>query len=184
MKADLDIGSLIYIILTIVFIIAGAVGKKKKPAPSARQAGTSEPRDTGSGIRFEDIMRELNPVPIPVNEPEFIFGSEKTVEDSPVIDTVPEPYAVEDTIPADTQPIDNTRNYRELAKSSLDTVSSNEGSSVFGYAKAADAGQDYDPDDITNPQKEDLELVLADINESFDAREAFIYSEIFKRKDF
>jgi hypothetical protein len=184
MKADLDIGNLIYIILTVVFIIAGAVGKKKKPAPAARQAGTSEPAESDSRIRFEDIMRELNPVPVPVNEPEFIFGSEKTVEDGPVIDSVPEPYAAEDTIPADTQPIDNARDYREEARSSLDMVSSKEGVSVFGNSKYAEADKDYDPDDITNPPQEDMELVLTDINESFDAREAFIYSEIFKRKEF
>jgi len=42
MKMDFDIGNMFYIILTLIIIIAGAFGKKKKPVHSPAASETPE----------------------------------------------------------------------------------------------------------------------------------------------
>ncbi len=174
MKADLDIGSLIYVLLTVVFLVVGAVGKKKKPAPERKPELQDEPQ---SGISFDAIMRELNPLPVAPQETEYSFSPETTVEDGPAIDTVPGQYSPVDTIPEETVPVDNTFSYTSYTLSELDSSSAKEGTSVFASKTGAFGIPGEDPEEADG-------AFAAEISSDFDARKAFVYSEIFKPKYF
>lgn len=187
MKADFDIGNLLYVVLTIVFLIFGALGKKKKPAPKV----ADEPQDTStadSNIKFqlEDLFKELNPVPEIEKEPEYDYAREGSVEDDIPIDTVPLVSETPvDTVPEYVQPIDSNINYNDQAQSSLDTAGMEEGTPDFDYSRENRLFQNGDltiegASSENGSEQGELEAVVDD----FDPRSAFIYSEIFKRKEF
>jgi hypothetical protein len=188
MKADFDIGNLVYVILTIVFLAFGALGKKKKkPVPQVSE----EPQDTDINpdsikYQFQELFRELNPTAEILKEQEYSFTPKDTVEDGPPLDVVPEfsPEAVVDVIPPVDQPLDSNINYNDQAQSSLDTAGMDEGEPDFDYEKDHNSlvynkiTKEYDSVMMEH------EMELEGIVEGFDPKTAFVYSEIFKRKDF
>jgi hypothetical protein len=187
MKADFDIGNLVYVILTIVFLVIGAVGKKKKPLPgvSAKpQDSQEEPENLKT--QFQELFREFNPGLEILKEPEFSFTPKSTVEDGPGLDVMPEysTETIEDIIPPVSQPIDSNINYNDQAQSSLDTAGMDEGVHAFDYEKDHssliynDLTKEYSSI-LTDDEEEMVVLV-----EEFDPKKAFLYSEIFKRKEF
>jgi len=187
MKADFDIGNLVYVILTIVFLVIGAVGKKKKPAPVSSDEYHDEPVDENSiKSQFQEMFREFNPVPEPVKEQEYSFTQKDSLEDGTSLDIVPE-YSfesIEDIIPASSPPLDSNINYYEQAQSSLDTTGMDEGTPAFDYDEDSSS---LVYNEVTKEYSAVLsrnEEVLAELVDGFDARTAFVYSEIFNRKEF
>ncbi len=187
MKADFDIGNLVYVILTIVFLIIGAVGKKKKPAPVSSDEYENEPVDESSiKSQFQEMFREFNPVPEPLKEQEYSFTQKDSVENGSALDVVPE-YgyeSIEDIIPEPSAPLDSNINYYEQAQSSLDTTGMDEGTPAFDYNEDSSS---LVYNEITREYSAVLsrdEEALAGLVDGFDARTAFVYSEIFNRKEF
>ncbi len=187
MKADFDIGNLVYVILAIVFLIISAIGKKKKPTIRVSEEAQDAHSDPGTlKSQFQELFREFNPVDEIIKEQEYSFTSEDSVEDGPSLDVVPEESyeSVEDYVPKYEQPLDSNINYYEQAKSSLDTTGMDEGTPAFDYEKDQssliynDITQQY-----SSFMSED-EIELAGIIDEFDPKTAFVYSEIFNRKEF
>jgi hypothetical protein len=187
MKTDFDIGNLVYVILTIVFLVFGLIGKKKKPLTRV----SSEPQDSQEEpenlkTQFQELFREINPTVELFKEPEFTFAPKRTIEDGPSLDVVPEfsDETIEDIIPPVSQPIDSNINYNDQAQSSLDTTGMDEGVHAFDY------GKDHSSlvyNDLTKEYSSilaDDEEEMAVLVEEFDPKKAFLYSEIFKRKEF
>jgi len=188
MKADFDIGNLVYVILTIVFLIFGVMGKKKKPVRQVIQEAEDTDLDSVNiKSQFQELFREFNPVPEVQKEEEYSFSPGNTVEEGPALDVVPEEnyeYIV-DTIPLSTsKPLDSNINYNDQAKSSLDTTGMDEGVPAFDY-EMDHSSQIYNS--VTKEYSSQLsgeEEEMALLVEEFDPRTAFVYSEIFNRKDF
>jgi hypothetical protein len=188
MKADFDIGNLVYVILTIVFLAFGALGKKKKkPVPQVSE----EPQDNDLNpdsikSQFQELFRELNPAVEILKEQEYSFTPKNTVEDGPPLDVVPEfsPESLLDIIPPADQPLDSNINYTDQAQSSLDITGMDEGEPAFDYKKDNNSlvynkiTDEYDS--VLMEHEEELEGIVG----SFDPKTAFVYSEIFKRKEF
>ncbi len=187
MKAEFDIGNLLYVALTIIFLIIGAVGKKKKPVSRVSEE-PREPENDPDSIKaqFQELFRELNPANEMDRENEYSFRPGASVEEGASLDVIPEysTETVEDIIPAKTQAIDSNINYSDQARSSIDTTGMDEGEPVFDYDKDHNSlvynelTEEYDS--VVMQHEEEL----AGIIDEFDPKTAFVYSEIFKRKEF
>lgn len=188
MKADFDIGNLLYVALTIVFLIIGAMGKKKKPVQrQTEESPESIPVSEDIKSQFQELFREFNPVPQDYKEEEYSFAPTESVEDGPVLDVVPDERIESVEYPAYQeyiQPLDSNINYNDQAQSSLDTTGMDEGTPAFNYQK--DEGS-LIYNDLTKEYTSvlsDEEEELAGIVDNFDPKSAFVYSEIFNRKEF
>ena len=188
MKADFDIGNLVYVILTIVFLVIGAMGKKKKPLPRVSEEDVPEitPEPDNLKSQFQELFRELNPNTELLKQQEYYFTPKDSVEEGPSLDVVPElsTESVEDIIPPETQAIDSNINYSDQAKSSLDTTGMDEGEPAFDYEKDQSSlvynQETKEYSSVLSDREEELAFLVDD----FDPKKAFIYSEIFKRKEF
>jgi hypothetical protein len=188
MKADFDIGNLVYVILTIVFLVIGAMGKKKKPIPQASDEESPEvvPEPDNIKSQFQELFRELNPATDLIKQQEYYFSPKETVEEGTSLDVVPDlsNESVEDIIPPETQPVDSNINYNDQAQSSLDTSGMDEGTPAFDYDKDHsslvynDLTKEYST--VLSDQEEEMVSLVDD----FDPKTAFIYSQIFNRKEF
>jgi hypothetical protein len=187
MKADFDIGNLLYVALTIIFLIIGAVGKKKKPVGRvSEEPAEAEEAPDSIKTQFQELFRELNPVNEILLQPETTNKYEGHVEEGPSLDEVPELVTESkiDIVPATDQPLDSNINYNDQAQSSLDTAGMDEGEPAFDYEKDHSSlvynklTREYSS--VLSEDEEDL----AEIVDGFDPKTAFVYSEIFKRKEF
>lgn len=188
MKAEFDIGNLVYVLLTIVFLAVGALGKKKKKPVtqvSEETPGTDIAPDSIKS-QFQELLRELNPTAEIQREQEYSFTPKGSVEEGPILDVVPEDSSESliDTIPAFNQPLDSNINYNDQARSSLDTTGMDEGVPDFDYEKDHNSliynkiTKEYDSVMMEHEEE------LAGIVDGFDPKAAFVYSEIFNRKEF
>jgi hypothetical protein len=187
MKADFDFGNLIYVLLTIAFLVYGAIGKKKKPLPRvSAEPQNSEEEPVNLKTQFQELFREFNPGLEILKEPEFTFSPKKTVEDGPGLDVLPDfsTETIEDIIPPVSQPIDSNINYNDQAQSSLDTAGMDEGVHAFDYEKDHSSLVYNDLTKEYSSVLTDDEEEMAVLVEEFDPKKAFLYSEIFKRKEF
>jgi hypothetical protein len=189
MSLDFDIGNLAYIIIMLVIVIAGAFGKKKKPVQKIQSA--VEPEETANPFMAEDILeRKLKEFLSGYNQPakesssETVFKEDLPAEeelDVPV--TIESPYISPEVYSGGTKLDDIISPYDNNNKV-LDEIGKEEGVSNWNYAEEV-----HIIDEIK--LSEGKELVSVDYNpeilellESFDARQGFIYSEIFNRKQF
>ncbi|MCB8994049.1 MAG: hypothetical protein H6538_00405 [Bacteroidales bacterium] len=187
MKADFDIGNLVYVILTIVFLAVGALGKKKKPPRNvtADEGETEVIPDIRS--QFMDLFKDVNPVPQDYSDTDYIPETEKDMDEEAVLDSVPEDFSseyAEETVSEPVKAEYSNIDYSNQAKSSLDTTGMDEGESVFDYNEGKGAPGNESVNSPYYQTQGSSTDVLSDITEDFDARKAFIYSEIFKRKEF
>jgi len=187
MKAEFDIGNLVYVILTIAFLAIGALGKKKKPV---RQV-SEEPSDdnvTPNSIesQIQELFRELNPSVELEQKQEYSFTPQGSVEEGPILDIIPEDNTESkiDVIPAFERPIDSNINYNDQAHSSLDTTGMEEGIPDFDYEKDHSSLIYNDLTQEFSTVSTQDEVELAGIVDGFDPKTAFVYSEIFNRKEF
>lgn len=186
MKADFDIGNLVYVILTVVFLIIGAVGKKKKPRAQVSDEEETIPEPENLKAQFQEIFKEFSPTIEAIKQQDYYFTEKDSVEYSTPVDTIPElsSETIEDIIPPAAQPIDSNINYNDQAQSSLDITGMDEGSSAFDYSKDHSSLVYNDVTDEYSEVLSEQEEELSGIIDGFDPKKAFIYSEIFNRKDF
>lgn len=185
MKNDFDIGTLFYILLMIIFIIAGAFGKKKKPQKVSSRAEpliNDSPEDL-LARKLKELFNENTAIPEPEiadeNIPETIEYEEKL--DVPVAD---ESYGgLEKTV----IPEEITEQYIgsvEYHGEKADTISPEEGqSAIFIQAEdqIADEIKLSEGKDLTHA---DFNQELSEFIDKFDIRQGIMYSEILNRREY
>lgn len=97
---DFDFGNLIYIIATLVAILVGVLGKKKKPAPGAPPGGSGQ-KEKGNifdflGKELEGYMENNRDSQAPVYEESFengySDGFEESIQASEVVPDIYQSY--------------------------------------------------------------------------------------------
>ena len=173
---EFDIGTLIYIIITIVAIVAGVAGKKKKPGTG--QPGAEDQKATGG---FFGKLEEQFSGFIDEARGEFVTDNEQ-VEPAPDGQTEDTPVqAYDDAVAVDVDDEKHEDNsyyaqyegvYDPDAQANLDLM-------------AAEAIRTTDPDAIEVIDVEELpQADYFEIVKDFDLGTAVIYSTIINRKEY
>jgi hypothetical protein len=177
-KMDLDIGTILYIVITIAVIIAGAIGKKKKPAASKSVSdGGSKPKGF-----FDKLGEELEGF---VNEAK---GSVKTFTDElkPDESKTRQVFQQEATEyneflrPSEEESIQRNSSFMDY-EGEYDP-DSEENTDLFAHEAIRTTAVDdimevIDIDETSNPS-------YFDVVEDFDLREAIIYSIVINRIEY
>jgi len=179
-KIDFDIGTLIYIIITVVAIVAGAFGKKKKPVNKP----LAEEEETGSKGFFGKLEEQFGG---------FIEEAKESVqgitsEFVPVENEVVEEPVIQEA----------AKGYESLLDKYVNGIPM-EDSPFQEYEESFDEDEE-DNEDLTSPQAkrstEDgqiLQVINTDPNtyvdydqmiEDFDLGTAVIYSSIINRQEY
>jgi hypothetical protein len=163
MHSDIDIGNILYIVITIVVVIVSLLGKKKKPAPGGvRSVGNS----AGSGF-MENLQRVLN-----MNE-EPIFVEEEPYEEELVAEPSP---------PAEVATSNSTMRHRPSLIEEYSRIMHRD---INGEMDLTELEGERVTDSI---ETEDLDFVSGtdyfEIIQDFDAGKAVVYSAIINRLDY
>ena len=187
MSAAFDIGDFVYIIITVLFLIAGAIGKKKKPVIQVPQNELPDQEnipvsDENQNFKIEDLFKEyMQPEEkyIPEESTEEFYVSEESIENPP-----PESPSIEELYAASEKESSD-----ELKESFLNNMDSK--SEVYNhYDMAVPSNLEVDiSDEIKHSEgkeiiSEGVTLELEEMVKNFNARDGFIYSEILNRKEF
>ena len=159
---DFEIGNILYIVITLVAVIVGVLGKKKKPA----NGGSSAPE---SGAR-PGFMENLERVLQMGQEPVEITELQNFEEDVPVEEVVPVHTAEES--------FDDLRN-RPSIMDEYDRIMnrSKDGEFVMEDGELSEALEVMDLDDMQGTD-------YFEIVREFDAGTAVVYSTIINRLDY
>jgi len=180
MKADFDIGNLFYILLMIIFIIAGVFGKRKKTqhAPSPLEPTKAE----STGDLLEKKLKEFFTENLESSEPVF-----KTSDVPGETLDVPLSDDASGRLESTVLPEETTELFNRSIENEggiLDSIDLEEGTRSL-----VDQWEDSIIDEIKLSEGRDLVPVdyneeLEELINNFDARQGFIYSEIFRRREY
>jgi hypothetical protein len=183
MNIDFDITNLVYIVLMIIFIIAGAFGKKKKPS---KMVLPQEPADESAEDLLQMKIKEFY-ADFQVSQdeaPQVSYSGDEIIEEKygpPLVEKSKE--MIEQTLFTEYRSAQNIGSI-EYEGEMLDAIGDEEGISNWNYEE-----QDYIEDEIK--LSEGQELMPADYNEElaellqhFDARQGLIYAEVLQRRDY
>lgn len=162
---DFDIGTFIYILLTLVFIIIGSLGKKKRPQVNMPETDTEEePEATRSNDVFAQNFKKL------------FGGFEDELEAS---EPVPEPLAeeLENKLDSSYEKIDNLQGIRDVPGEK------GERAEIYKMEDHIKEIMDGSNIMITQHSKSKSTFVSRALRD-FDPKKAWLYSEIFKPKYF
>jgi hypothetical protein len=165
---DFDIGTFIYILLTLVFIIIGSLGKKKKPQPKPQNQETE-------GQILEE--KELDP---------FTENFKKLFGDFDIPRGEKEEYntVAEENLDQDEVRLDSPYGKIDNLEGALDVPPGQEGSSrvykIEDYIKDIMESGQVMKVDRSSSKSTFVSRALRD----FDPKKALLYSEIFKPKYF
>ena len=187
MNAGFDIGDFVYIIITVLFLIAGALGKKKKPVRQIPQNELPDEEDIpvsneNQNFKIEDLFKEyMQPEDnyIPEESTEEFYVAEESIENPP-----PESPSIEELYASSERESSD-----ELNESFLNNRDSRtEDNSHYDMAAPSNLEVDIS-DEIKHSEgkeiiSEGVTLELEEMVKNFNAREGFIYSEILNRKEF
>ncbi len=186
MKIDID--TLIYIIVMIVFIVLGAIGKKKKPVqqavPSPEAENEEEEFNSPEDILAEKLKafigdyhqrEDLQAVP-----EENIFNREERIPEKTIIEKEQQRVeAYKTDLPETENPIDMVHAIHDEIQ---------EGIHVFKEYKYDDHSELISGDLTKSENQPDTDAyhlsVLSEIYEEFNLTKAIIFSEILVRKQF
>ena len=162
---DFDIGNILYVVITLVAIIAGLLGKKKKPANKSPKETDGEARP-GFLENIERILRagQENPqvTDLQAYEEDIIFEeSEGSLNSELVTETV---------VPSKSILDDYDRIMNSMDGVSYDT----------SFADGDQPGETMELGDMDH----EGEANYFEIVEHFDARTAVVYSAIINRLDY
>ena len=152
---DFEIGNILYIVITLVAVIVGVLGKKKKPADGGSSAPGSEARP---GF-MENLERVLQMGQEPVKSTEL----QDFEEDLPVEEVVPVHAAEESFVDVRNRP------------SIMD-----EYDRIMNRSKDGELSEALDVIDLDGMQGTDYFEIVRD----FDAGTAVVYSAIINRLDY
>ncbi len=187
---EFDIGTLVYIIITIVAIVAGGAGNKKKPAPGNPGSG----ENTGSNSFLEKLEEQFGnfadeargSLQEEVDEEVYVTGQEAE-EEAAAFEETP---AAEASRSAEEQAAPS---YEFAWNDPANVYSQYEGyydldekdKSDYDDLKASEARRTNDEDEIrVIDMDEDSYVDYFEIVKNFDLGTAVIYSTIINRKEY
>lgn len=160
---DFDIGNILYIVITLVAVLVGVLGKKKKPAPG----GTGE--DTGE--RRPGFMENLERVLTMGQEESMVADLKPYEEDLPAEEmSQAEAEAADKDIVRSPGIMEQYENFMQSSKDGDTDRIMTEGASMLDPLEV---------EDLDNVDGTDYFEVVKD----FDAETAVIYSAIINRLD-
>lgn len=170
---DFDIGTLVYVLLTLIFLIVGALGKKKKENPQTFETYDEEKQGGEKALenfeeRFENLFSDekSSEEPAAQEREEMYRQTEAGSEEKPgyLLDS---PYDKIDDIPEDYNKVHREGKKDELYRMEdhIEEISRKTRLKMVSYGK-------------NKPSF--VQKALRD----FDPRKAYLYSEIFKPKYF
>lgn len=163
---DIDISNILYIVITLVAVLVGVLGKKKKPASATGS-------NTGSQSRpgfFENLEKVLA---MGQEEPRVV-DLEAYEEDLPAEEEVPDPAPEDSQLGFNMREGGIMENYERIMNSSRDeedAIYMSEGREMTDQLEVIDL-------DLVTEQ-ENFDFV-----KNFDARTAIVYSAIIDRLDY
>ena len=159
---DFEIGNILYIVITLVAVIVGVLGKKKKPADGGSSAPGSEARPS--------FMENLERVLQMGQEPGEITELQESEEDLPVEGVVPVHTAEES--------FDDIRNRPSIMDEYERIMNrSKDGEFVMEDGELSEALEVIDIDEMQGTD-------YFEIVREFDAGTAVVYSTIINRLDY
>ena len=186
MNAAFDIGDFVYIIITVLFLIAGAIGKKKKPVKPVSQNELPDQEnipviDENQNFKIEDLFKEyMQPEEkyIPEENTEELFVSEESFENPP-----PESPSIEELyVSAESETSD--LNEKFLNELSPGTEGIDHYEMPLHSNLEADISDEIKKSEGKELISEGVTVELEEMVKNFNARDGFIYSEILNRKEF
>ncbi len=189
MKADFEIENLVYIIVLLIIAITSIFGKKKKPVQKVQSDVTAQ--ETGNPIFAEDALEkklkeffgdysQAAPAAPPEQsiEEEYLAGEKL---DTPV--STEQEYASDKVFSAESK-LDVIKSPFEKAEEIVDTIGTEEGISNWNYAEEVQITDEIKLSEGKEPESVDYNPEIEELLANFNARQGFIYSEIFDRKQF
>ena len=189
MSLDFDIANLVYVLIILVIAIASAFGKKKKPIQKIQH--NAEPEETGNPFMAEDILeRKLKELLGEYNQPAQETTPEKILnEELPseipvdVPETIESPYISPEIYSSGTK-LDKVLNPFDSSNVILDSIGNEEGISNWNFKEESIITDEIKLSEGKESDSVDHNPEIEELMESFDARQGFIYSEVFNRKHF
>ena len=183
MNLDFDITNLVYILLMIIFIIAGAFGKKKKPPKIVM---SEEPAVESAEDLLQMKLKEFY-ADFQASQdeaPQGSYSGDEIIEekyDPPLVEKSQE--MIEQTLFTEYRSVQNIGSI-EYEGENLDAIGDEEGVPNWNYEE-----QDYIDDQIKLSEGQELIPIdyneeLAELLQHFDARQGLIYAEILHRRDY
>jgi len=158
---DFDIGNILYVLITLVAIIASLLGKKKKPGEKKRKPGFFENLEQVLKMGQEDPaladLKDHEP-DLPEEDGEIVY---EDAREEPVIITQPSSLM------------------EEYEKSQSVRNSSLADSGKMKVERSIEVTEDFDPEEEEEEGPEFLEIL-----KDFDAGSAVVYSAIINRPNY
>jgi hypothetical protein len=156
---DFDIGNILYVVITLVAIVASLLGKKKKPAAKNAKPGFFE--------NLEQVLKMEQEDPVLMNlqreEPDF--------QDE--VEEIDYTYGQEEYAPLTEAPT--------FAEEYAEIMSNQDNSSLEGYSMEGDLSTlPLEVIELDNDERPDYFQIVSE----FDARTAVIYSAIINRLNY
>lgn len=189
MSLDFDFGNLVYVIIILFIAIASAFGKKKKPVQKIQS--DIEPEETGNPLMADDILeRKLRELlgnnNQPAQEAAQVKVSKEELPAEVMLDvpvTIESPYISPEVYSAGTK-LDETISPFDSSNEILDVIGKEEGVSNWDFAEEVHIADEISLSEGKEPESVDYNPEIEELMESFNARQGFIYSEVFNRKQF
>ena len=189
----MDLDTLIYIIVMIIFLALGAFGKKKKPVQQDYEQEDPENGIVSMEDQISERLKEFlgdynNEERIPPEKKDVLYKTEEPTfysKEGSSYNKEGEP-AIQESIIRESIPIE--REYSKIADTDFFSQTQIHDSPIFQHF-------DFDQDssmtegDLTTIENQpelpgDSTLLLEEFQEGFDLRKAILYSEIMKHKYF
>ena len=160
---EFDIGNIFYIVITLVVVIFGLLGKKKKPAGQGSGESEGQPRP-GFLQNLEKAFNMAQPDPVVVDLQDHEVD---ILEEEELVDPTPEPMS---------EPISLMEEYNRMVEKTRGNKSRGHISpKVDSQTDAIDVIPVDDGDEATD---------FFEIVKDFDARTAVVYSAIINRIEY
>jgi hypothetical protein len=165
---DFDIGNMLYVVITLVAIIAGLLGKKKKPANQSPKK-TGDEAQPGFMENIERILRmgQENPQVADLQD----YEEDIAFEESKPVASLNSELDAETVVPSRSILDDYDRIMNSMNELDYDT----------SFADGDHLGESLD---LAHMDHEGGEANYFDIVKDFDARTAVVYSAIINRLDY
>jgi hypothetical protein len=184
MKIDFD--TLIYIIIMIVFIVLGALGKKKKPVQQSvpiEEEGEEEEYTSPEDVIAEKLKAFIGDY----DKRESSYETDRSIQEES------EPEVIRDEFSSE-KDHGSVETYKSYKESSLDKMQKThdgiqEGIPVFSDHLYDDKSTTLADGDLTmsenQPSFDDAyDIAFSDVYDDFDLTKAIIFSDILNRKHF
>jgi len=160
---DFDIGNLLYVVITLVAVIIGLAGRKKKPAGTGTGSGEASPR----GSFVENLERAFNMG----QENQLVADLEDEEADMPIEESDYEPVSTKETSMEAPSMMTEFQQYLEQTKDPSKDIILTEADGITEPLEVIQLDDDQGTD-------------YFEVIKDFDAGTAVVYSAIINRVDY